>query len=250
MKRFNITKGAVFFIQGILISAILTSCKTAESQVGKEGDRDIVSVIMGCPPAKNMDPAVLEQRRRARILGGLPLGTLEKIGTGDYLDKVYVGIKNDFEDSGMKFDQVGDGLQGQGISLSKIRDSKGKTKEILVNIDGDLSFPSGSSQLTPAAKKLVGNIADAMNAYPETAVSVEGHTDTPGTFQGNLRLSRGRAMSVKTELKTKHNMAEPRFLVVDGYADQRKIVQTTASNAQNRRTEIKLTTVKLVGIAD
>ncbi len=234
----------------LILRAALTAAfflvMSAPAKAQESAERDFFSAIMGCPPERVTDPEEIEKRRRQRILGGLPVGALEKMGTGDYLDKVYVGIKNDFEDSGMKFEQMENGLKGQGISLSKITDDKGKTKEILVNIDGDLSFPSGSSQLTEAAKRLVGNIADAMNAYPETAVRIEGHTDTPGTFQGNLRLSRGRAQSVKSELQAKHNMGEERFFNVDGYADQRKLVQTNASNAQNRRTEIKLTTIRQV----
>ncbi|WP_246846855.1 OmpA family protein [Leptospira barantonii] len=220
------------------------SCSSLSSNLKDFTNSSAFQKFCGCPPSKFAEPLASGSREEA--LGRLPEGALEDMGTPDYLEKVYTGIKSDFEYSGTKFDTVADGLETKGIALKRITDENKKLREILLSIDGDVSFPSGKATLTPAAKLLIEKIADAMNAYPETKVRVGGHTDSVGYFYANLTLSKARANSVKSELSKKHNLPENRFGEVDGYADKFKIVDTMLAEPRNRRTEIYVGTVRLV----
>ncbi|GBF50493.1 OmpA-family protein [Leptospira ryugenii] len=179
-------------------------------------------------------------------LGSLPVGALEDIGTPSYLEKLYQGIRNDFEHSGSKFEETSEGLHTKGVDLKRIEDEKKRLRELLIIIDGDVAFPTGKSTLTPKAKELIAKIADALVAYPETNCRIGGHTDSVGSFQSNLKLSKDRSFAVKAELKNSHSIAEERFVEVDGYADLRKVVDTMLAEKKNRRTEIYVGTVRIV----
>lgn len=179
-------------------------------------------------------------------LGSLPVGSLDKIGTNDYLEKIYQGLKNDFAQSGTPFEEVDGGLHSKGVDLKRVEDAGKRLRELLIIIDGDVAFPSGKSTLTPKAKELIAKIGDALDAYPETSCRIGGHTDSVGAFQMNLKLSKDRSQSVKRELKSVHKIVEERFTEVDGYADQRKIVDTMLAEKKNRRTEIYVGTVRIV----
>ncbi|WP_246838854.1 OmpA family protein [Leptospira yasudae] len=225
-------------------SLLFLSCSSFSSNLKDFTNSSAFQKFCGCPPSKFSEPLASGSREEA--LGRLEEGALEDLGTPDYLEKVYTGIKSDFEYSGTKFDTVADGLETKGIALKRITDENKKLREILLSIDGDVSFPSGKATLTPAARLLIEKIADAMNAYPETKVRIGGHTDSVGYFYANLTLSKARANSVKSELSRKHNLPESRFGEVDGYADKFKIVDTMLAEPRNRRTEIYVGTVRLV----
>jgi len=198
--------------------------------------------ICGCKVAKPAN----QMASREEALGSLQEGKLEELGSENYLEKMYQGVKRDFEYSGTEFKQVADGLEAQGVALKRIEDDQKRLREMLLSIDGDVSFPTGKSSLTPKAKELLAKIAAAMAAYPETKAKVGGHTDSVGAFQLNLRLSKARAVAVKDELQKVGNIAEERFEKVEGYADTQKIVDTLRAEPRNRRTEIIIGTIKIV----
>ena len=237
--NYNLTKFTLFAaaLLGIFSQAPLLALDWAEIEQTETWQK-----ICGCKVAKSAK----QMATREEALGSLQEGKLEELGTEDYMEKMYKGVKRDFEYSGTEFQQVSDGLEAQGVSLKRIEDENKRLREILLSIDGDVSFPTGKSALTPKAKDLLAKIAAAMAAYPETKAKVGGHTDSVGAFQLNLRLSKARAVSVKDEMVKVGNIAEARFTEVEGYADQRKIVDTIRAEPRNRRTEITIGTVKIV----
>ncbi|EOQ87810.1 OmpA family protein [Leptospira yanagawae serovar Saopaulo str. Sao Paulo = ATCC 700523] len=188
----------------------------------------------------------IDESKPSEHLGSLPVGSLDKLGTPEYLEKLYKGLKSDFEHTGTPFEEVGGSLVAKGVELKRIEDDEKRLRELLIIIDGDVAFPSGKSTLTPKAKELIAKVGDAMEAYPETNCRIGGHTDSVGAFSMNLKLSKERSQSVKKELKLVHKIAEERFKEVDGYADQYKIVDTMLAEKKNRRTEIYVGTVRIV----
>lgn len=168
------------------------------------------------------------------------------MGTGDYLEKMYKDLREDFESSGTEFEHLTDGLSAKGIALKRVEGEDKKLREILIVIDGDISFATGKTTITPAAKAIITKITDAVDAFPETTVKIGGHTDSVGSLAGNLKISKSRAEAVKKEMQTQKNIAEERFRSVDGYADKEKLIDTMAAEPRNRRTEIRVGTVKMV----
>ncbi|MCB1169754.1 MAG: OmpA family protein [Leptospiraceae bacterium] len=156
----------------------------------------------------------------------------------DSLNKVYARVRNDFANNGEILEELEDSFRAQGFELKKELDAGGNTKRLIAIIDGDLSFPTGSSKLTPKALEIVDKIGQGLAEIPNTEAKVHGHTDTPGSYQGNKILSLKRAESVKQALITRKGIAPERIVEVRGFADDRKIIDTTASEPRNRRTEI------------
>jgi len=119
----------------------------------------------------------------------------------------------------------------------------------VVKFKSDLTFATGSAQLTPAAKSAIERFATILNSPAATAyeLMVVGHTDnTPVQHQAtiaaghkdNWYLSAHRAISVGEELM--HTGVTGSRMEVAGFADQRPIASnaTSAGKAQNRRVEV------------
>ncbi|MEQ8351713.1 MAG: OmpA family protein [Leptospiraceae bacterium] len=156
----------------------------------------------------------------------------------DSLNKVYARVRNDFAGNGEILEELEDSFRAQGFELRKELDAGGNTKRLVAIIDGDLSFPTGSSELTPKALEIVDKMGEGLADIPNTVARIHGHTDTPGSYQGNKILSQKRAESVRKALITRKGIAAERIIEVRGFADDRKIIDTTASEPRNRRTEI------------
>lgn len=103
---------------------------------------------------------------------------------------------------------------------------------------GDFVFDSGKSSIKQEAVKNFTKVVDFINTYPSNNVSIEGHTDSTGTNQLNLKLSQKRADSVK-KLLVKYGIAAARIEAV-GMGEELPVAEntTSAGKAKNRRVEI------------
>lgn len=101
----------------------------------------------------------------------------------------------------------------------------------------NVTFHTGSANLTDQGKKVVAQVAQILAANPGIRIRIEGHTDTNGTSAANLTLSRARANSVMAALRA-HGIAANRMTAV-GYGESRlKVPDTSPTNqAINRRVE-------------
>ena len=172
---------------------------------------------------------------------GLPPGALKEMGRDKYLDAMYEGIKKDFQDAGIKLTPIENGFHATGVNIEKVKDPvTKKTKELLVSIDGDISFAHGSSLVTPQARAVIDRVAKAMAAYPDINVTVGGHTDSTGFKQLNVVLSKERAQSTADLLVQLGKIDRKRIVEVKGFADDQKIVDTMLAEVRNRRVEIRM----------
>ena len=80
-------------------------------------------------------------------------------------------------------------------------DARQSDRGVVVNLP-DVLFEFGRSELTPPAYRKVSTIADVLNSPGVSwrSVSIEGHTDSIGTEEANLRLSERRARAVADAL--------------------------------------------------
>jgi outer membrane protein OmpA-like peptidoglycan-associated protein len=63
-------------------------------------------------------------------------------------------------------------------------------------LSSDLLFGVGKDEVKPAARQSLAGLADILKRYPETLVTIEGHTDSSGTAESNQELSERRARRV------------------------------------------------------
>jgi outer membrane protein OmpA-like peptidoglycan-associated protein len=101
-----------------------------------------------------------------------------------------------------------------------------------------VNFETGSATLTTQARDVLDRVAASLVAYPDLQVEVSGYTDSRGSSAVNLRLSLGRAQSVRSYLIA-HGV-EPNRLRARGYGASHPIDTnaTALGRARNRRVEL------------
>ncbi len=111
-------------------------------------------------------------------------------------------------------------------------------QRIKITFGSGVLFGTGSSELTPAARGNISRLAVILNRYPNTNVSVEGHTDSDGAEDFNQALSERRANAVAQALRDE-GVAGSRIRTV-GFGETQPIAtnDTPEGKAANRRVEI------------
>jgi len=103
----------------------------------------------------------------------------------------------------------------------------------------DITFMTGSAELTPQAKEVVRRLASALNSEQLTQFHfrVEGHTDAAGGDDYNMKLSEKRAEAVKTALVSGYKVSPDRLEAV-GLGKTKPLDPTDPMNPLNRRVQI------------
>ena len=116
-------------------------------------------------------------------------------------------------------------------------DARMTDRGVVVNLP-DVLFAFNSAQLAPEARGSVSEISNALRDAPGRRVSIEGHTDSVGSQDYNLRLSRDRADSVARELVRAGTSRQN--ISTHGYGKSRPIASnnTERGRARNRRVEV------------
>ncbi len=117
-------------------------------------------------------------------------------------------------------------------------DAEGCPKPILepVTMELRVEFDFDKSIIKPIYREHLQQVADFLNAYPDTAAEIEGHTDKEGTAAYNLKLSQRRAEAVRQYLIDNFKIA-PERLTARGYGESRPLDDTDTKkiNPKNRR---------------
>lgn len=114
---------------------------------------------------------------------------------------------------------------------------------VFVNLSDKMLFTSGSSNLTPRAKDVLGKIAQIVESRPDLEVMVEGYTDSQpiktDCIKDNWDLSVKRSTSVVRVLQTNYGI-DPNRLIAAGRGEYNALEsnETAQGRAINRRTRI------------
>jgi outer membrane protein OmpA-like peptidoglycan-associated protein len=137
---------------------------------------------------------------------------------GNYMDNQADEMKKDI--AGAKIERVGEGIK--------------------ITFDSGLLFDTGKATLKPASQENLTNLATILNKYKDTNILLEGHTDSDGSEEYNLQLSRSRANSVANYLESQE--VNPTRFTIMGYGEQQPIAsnETVEGKQQNRRVEVAI----------
>lgn len=137
---------------------------------------------------------------------------------------------------------IGDYLDRQAKEMQGIlaeQDRIRREQERLnIALSSDILFASGSASLQPGARDKIRQLAAVLNRYPRTTIQVIGHTDSRGSEQANLELSRRRAQAVAEELVAAG--VAPSRITTFGRGESSPVAtnETPEGRALNRRVEI------------
>jgi outer membrane protein OmpA-like peptidoglycan-associated protein len=110
-----------------------------------------------------------------------------------------------------------------------------------IELDDHILFETGRATLLPKSLPILDDVQKVLVDVPVMTLRIEGHTDSQGSEELNMRLSQERADSVRTYLLSRG--VEPGRLEAIGYGETRPIdTNRTASGRQNnRRVEFHIT---------
>ncbi len=151
------------------------------------------------------------------IIGAAVGGTAGAL-IGNYMDKQAAEIERDIE--GAKVERIGEGIK--------------------ITFDSGLLFDVNKYDVKPVAQDNLARLAGILNKYPDTEILVEGHTDSTGTRDFNMDLSRRRSQSV-ANLLAGHQVMVSRITQMGYGPDQPVATNTTATGrSQNRRVDLAI----------
>ncbi|HEY0686302.1 MAG TPA: OmpA family protein [Steroidobacter sp.] len=161
---------------------------------------------------------------------GAPVAASVFVGRIRTGNRVYVGL-DIVEGEAMKTDQI-------VVSLDKLTtDLREQGKVILSGI----YFDTDKDVVKPESEQALQAISDYMKKNPQQNFFVVGHSDTAGSYEHNVDLSKRRAQSVVTALTSKYAVAKPRLTAVGiGPVSPAGTNANDSGRARNRRVELVL----------
>lgn len=102
----------------------------------------------------------------------------------------------------------------------------------------ELQFDTASATIKPESNRQLDQLVAVLKAYPNVAISVEGHTDNTGDAASNKKLSMDRAAAIEKALESK-GIDDARISSA-GIGQERPIASndTEDGRARNRRVEV------------
>lgn len=107
-----------------------------------------------------------------------------------------------------------------------------------VDMGGDVLFDTAKYELRPEARERLARLAGIAAAYPGLEFRAEGHTDSTGGYEFNMKLSVDRAQSVRTYLISQ---GIPRdAIAAEGFGPNDPIADNSTADGRqkNRRVEL------------
>lgn len=202
-------------------------------------------IATGCESTRNMsnrDKGVAIGAASGAVIGGVvgnnvgkgntSLGVLIGAVVGGAAGGV-IGAKMDRQAEEIKSEIPGAQVERleEGINVT-FKDSTGQ---------GGIYFGFDQDALNTDSRNTLDKLVRIFNAYPDTDILVEGHTDSKGTDEYNMLLSKRRSNSVSDYLVTKGIVANR--ITTKWYGEGQPLAdnETAEGRARNRRVEIIIT---------
>jgi outer membrane protein OmpA-like peptidoglycan-associated protein len=150
---------------------------------------------------------------------GATVGGVTGAVIGRKMDKQAKEIENKVP--GAKVERVGEGIN--------------------VEFSEKILFGFDRSDLSAGASTNLNKLVEVLNAYPDTDIEIQGHTDSKGADDYNMKLSERRASAVANYLRGK-GVASGRVRI-KGYGETAPVASndTEDGRAQNRRVNFLIT---------
>ena len=154
----------------------------------------------------------------AGVLIGAAVGGAAGALIGNYMDKQVAEIERDIE--GAKVERVGEGIK--------------------ITFNSGILFDVNKANLKDYSRTELTKLAAILSKYDDTNILLAGYTDSTGSEEYNMQLSRSRAQSVADYLVVR-NVNSERFSVYGhGESDPVAANDTEGGRAQNRRVEVAI----------
>ena len=200
----------------LIISGWVTPESAANS---KPGDNTTAGTIMGglIGAIAGMEMSSKGDRKKGAIVGAI-VGAAAGNAIGQSLDEQAADLRRDLNNNQVNVTNTG--------------------SELIVTMPQDILFALDSAAVRSDLRRDLGVVAGNLQAYPNSTISIEGHTDNTGTANYNRILSQRRANAVADILV--NNGVPPARLYAVGRGENEPVASNLSATgrAQNRRVEI------------
>jgi outer membrane protein OmpA-like peptidoglycan-associated protein len=123
-------------------------------------------------------------------------------------------------------------------SMKEIAQVKEEARGVVITLSGAVLFASGKSELLPIAREKLDQVADSIKDQGNKKLVVEGHTDSVGPRNVNMKLGQDRADAVRNHLIARGIPAGS--ITAVGVGPDRPVADNNSAEgrANNRRVEI------------
>jgi outer membrane protein OmpA-like peptidoglycan-associated protein len=206
----------------LLVSGVLTGCTTVDPYTGEQKTSNTaVGAGIGAVAGAVLGSAVSGRgdKTKGAVIGAL-VGGAAGGGIGHYMDQ--------------QEDLLRQQLEGTGVGVQRVGD------DIRLIMPGHITFNTNSSDISGNFQPVLDSVVTVLNKFDKTVLSVEGFTDSTGSFEHNQQLSERRAASVANYLASR-GIAQLR-INTQGYGERYPVADnaTAAGRALNRRVEINI----------
>lgn len=213
-------------VTATVLILLLGGCETLDPYTGESKTSNatkgaIIGAVSGAVVGLVSGDDSVERRKRALI--GAGAGALAGGAIGYYMDRQEEKLRAE--------------LQGTGVSVTRMGDN------ITLNMPGNVTFASNSSDLSPAFFEVLTSVSIVMTEFDKTVVEVAGHTDSDGSQGYNQSLSERRAGSVAEYLTTQGVNAQRLITIGMGETAPMEGNDTSMGKQTNRRVEITMVPV-------
>ncbi|MBU2964911.1 OmpA family protein [Amphritea sp. 2_MG-2023] len=159
-------------------------------------------------------------KRTEGTIAGALLGGAVGGGIGYYMDQQEMLLRQELEGTGVRVERVGDSIR--------------------LIMPGNVTFPTGAYNIDQGFYPTLNSVIKVLLKFDKTVVSVDGFTDSTGSFETNQTLSERRAASVAQYLS---NGGVPALrLQSRGYGERYPVASndTVGGRAMNRRVEVSI----------
>ena len=201
------------FIAALLVGSLsLSGCaslsNTEKGAVGGAAGGAVVGGVIGNAAGSTAKGAII-----GAILGGAAGAII-----GQQMDKQAAELEKDLED--VEIERVGEGIQ--------------------ITFNSGILFGFDSSDLRPEARENLRTLAESLQDYPNTELTIIGHTDSRGAEDYNQDLSLRRANSAAGHLVTQGVPRDRMTILGKGETEPVTSNDTDAGRQQNRRVEVAI----------
>jgi outer membrane protein OmpA-like peptidoglycan-associated protein len=203
------------FVAGLSVAVLLfglVSCasmnKTEQGALIGAGGGAVVGGIVGKLAGNTLLGALI----------GAAVGGAAGAYIGNYMDRQAAEIRRDLQ--GARVDRIGEGIK--------------------ITFESGLLFDVDKSDLRPVSRDNLDKLAVILNKYGDTNVLIEGHTDSTGADDYNLRLSRDRAQAVSYFLAS--IQVNGSRINTQGYGEMQPIASNDSAEGRqaNRRVDVAI----------
>lgn len=199
-----------FHVSVLSIALAVTGCASTNAEKGAA-----IGAVTGAIIGKSTS-----NHKNKRAVIGAAVGAIAGAAIGDYMDQQEEAMRKELSGSGVEVVREGDNLR--------------------LIMPSNITFATNQASITTGFHDTLNTVANILNNYEKTLLSIEGHTDSSGSEKHNQTLSEKRAMSVKSYLVSQGVMGQR--LSTKGFGELRPVAsnESATGKAQNRRVEVQI----------